>query len=93
MTEHTSDEGEATEFHGDEVHDTVYKAVLKRCYDLFSLFNSTFGSIMEKTQNNIDLLKLSVESFFNSVNLIFIVSLKFLCVMLIVPSYIKTGQM
>ncbi|XP_058833549.1 vacuolar fusion protein CCZ1 homolog [Topomyia yanbarensis] len=38
------DSGDYNEYHGDDIHDIVYRAVLKHSYRLFHLFNGTFES-------------------------------------------------
>ncbi|XP_058463805.1 vacuolar fusion protein CCZ1 homolog [Malaya genurostris] len=40
----TRDTGDYNEYHGDDIHDTIYRAVLKHSYRMFHLFNGTFAS-------------------------------------------------
>lgn len=40
----TRETGDYNEYHGDDVHDTIYQAVLKQSYRMFRLFHGTFES-------------------------------------------------
>ncbi|XP_055534186.1 vacuolar fusion protein CCZ1 homolog [Wyeomyia smithii] len=38
----TRETGDYNEYHGDDIHDTIFQAVLKQSYRMFRLFNGTF---------------------------------------------------
>lgn len=40
----TRESGDYNEYHGDEIHDTIYQAVLRQSYRLFRLFHGTYQS-------------------------------------------------
>lgn len=54
----TKDRGEYNEYKGDEVHDSIFQAVLKQSYKMFRLFMGTFqlnfiGDDLEQQTTNL----------------------------------------
>lgn len=47
----TRETGDYNEYHGDEIHDTVYQAVLRQSYRLFRLFHGTYESNLKPAED------------------------------------------
>lgn len=52
------------EYNGDEIQDHVYQSVLLTSYRLFTLNKGTFCSILEHSNNDVEVLKQSLDQFF-----------------------------
>lgn len=70
----TKDRGEYNEYKGDEVHDSIFQAVLKQSYKMFRLFMGTFqlnfiGNDLESQTTN---LISKLDHFYSRVSFIFL---------------------
>ncbi|XP_055607703.1 vacuolar fusion protein CCZ1 homolog isoform X2 [Uranotaenia lowii] len=71
----TRDSGDYNEYHGDEIHDTIYQAVLKQSYQMFRLFHGTFesnlkpGDDLDAVANLIGILEQFYGKYINNLKL------------------------
>lgn len=47
----TRETGDYIEYHGDDIHDTIYQAVLKQSYRMFRLFHGTYESNLKPAED------------------------------------------
>ncbi|XP_053684156.1 vacuolar fusion protein CCZ1 homolog [Sabethes cyaneus] len=62
----TRETGDYNEYHGDDIHDTIFQAVLKQSYRMFRLFNGTFEENLRPAEDLVAVANLigQLEQFF-----------------------------